>query len=33
VLYGYDQENNAGNGSFRLQTWIYGPFAGLKYSF
>ena len=33
VLYGYDKEENARNGSFRLQQWIYGPFAGFKYSF
>jgi len=33
VLYGYDKQNNAGNGSFRFQSWIYGPFAGFKYSF
>jgi hypothetical protein len=33
VLYGYDEENNAFNGSFRLQQWMYGPFAALKYSF
>ena len=33
VLYAYDKQNNAGNGSFRFQSWIYGPFAGFKYSF
>lgn len=33
VLYGYDKQNNAGNGSFRIQQWVYGPFAGVKYSF
>ena len=34
LLYGYDKEANALNGpSFRLQQWIYGPFAGFKYSF
>ncbi|HKN30420.1 MAG TPA: hypothetical protein VJY34_22065 [Roseiarcus sp.] len=33
VIYGYDKENNAFNGAFRLQQWMYGPFAALKYSF
>ena len=33
VLYGYDKENNAFNGAFRLQQWMYGPFAALKYRF
>ncbi len=33
VLYGYDKDENARGGSFRMQEWIYGPFAGLKYSF
>lgn len=33
VIYAYDKEENAANGSFRLQQWMYGPFAALKYSF
>ena len=33
VMYGYDKDENARGGSFRLQEWIYGPFAGFKYSF
>jgi hypothetical protein len=33
VLYTYDKQNNNFNGSFRLQQWMYGPFAALKYSF
>jgi hypothetical protein len=33
VMYGYDKDENARGGSFRLQQWIYGPFAGFKYSF
>lgn len=33
VMYGYDKDENARGGSVRLQQWIYGPFAGFKYSF
>jgi hypothetical protein len=33
VLYVYDKQDNAANGSFRFQSWIYGPTAGLRYSF
>jgi hypothetical protein len=33
VVYLYDKQNNAGNGSFRFQSWIYGPTAGFRYSF
>lgn len=33
VLYTYDKQNNAFNGSFRLQQWMYGPYAALKISF
>ena len=33
VLYAYDKQNNAGNGSFRLQQWMYGPYVGAQYSF
>jgi hypothetical protein len=33
VLYVYDKQNNSGNGSFRFQSWIYGPTAGFRYSF
>jgi hypothetical protein len=33
VLYTYDKQNNAANGSFRYQAWMYGPFAAIKYSF
>ena len=34
VLYTYEKQNNASNnGSFRLQEWMYGPYAALKYSF
>ncbi len=33
VLYAYEKQNNAANGSFRIQQWMYGPFAALKYSF
>jgi hypothetical protein len=33
VLYAYDKQNNAANGSFRIQHWMYGPFAALKCSF
>ena len=33
VLYFYDKQNNAANGSFRFQSRIYGPTAGFRYSF
>jgi hypothetical protein len=34
VLYSYEkQDTGAGDQSFRLQQWLYGPFAGFKYSF
>jgi hypothetical protein len=33
VLYAYERQNNAANGSFRIQQWMYGPFAAIKYSF
>ena len=33
VLYAYRKDDNAANGSFRLQQWMYGPFAALKHSF
>ena len=32
VLYTYDKQNDP-NGSFRLQQWMYGPFAAIKYGF
>jgi hypothetical protein len=33
VLYLYDKQDTGGNGSFRLQQWMYGPYASIKYSF
>lgn len=33
VLYTYERQNNSFNGSFRLQQWMYGPFAAIKYGF
>jgi hypothetical protein len=34
VLYTYEKQNNAANnGSFRLQQWIYGPYAAIKFGF
>ena len=33
VLYFHDKQNNAGNGSYRFQSWIYGPTAGFRYGF
>jgi hypothetical protein len=33
VLYVYDKQSNAGNGSFRFQSWIYGPTVGFRYGF
>jgi hypothetical protein len=33
VMYAYDKQDNARNGSFRIQQWMYGPFAALKYGF
>ena len=32
MAYGYDKQS-APSGSFRLQEWIYGPYAALKFSF
>ena len=33
VLYAYEKQNNAAGGSYRLQQWMYGPFAALNFSF
>ena len=32
VLYAYDKQN-ASNGSFRMQEWVYGPYVALRFSF
>ena len=29
----YDKENNANNGTFGVQQWMYAPFAALKCDF
>ena len=31
--YIYDKQNNANNGAFGVQQWMYGPFAALKCDF
>ena len=33
VLYTYEKQNTGFERSFRYQQWMYGPFAGFKYSF
>jgi hypothetical protein len=33
VLYIYDKQDSGGNGSFRLQQWMYGQYAAIKYGF
>jgi hypothetical protein len=33
VLYIYEKQDTGVNGSFRLQQWMYGPYAAIKYSF
>ena len=32
MVYGYDKQS-APNGSFRIQEWVYGPYAALKFTF
>ena len=33
VLYTYDQQSSGPNRNYRLQQWMYGPYAALKYGF
>ena len=33
MLYTYDKQNNANNGAFGVQQWMYGPFSALKCDF
>ena len=33
VMYAYDKQDTGFASSFRFQQWMYGPFAGLKYTF
>jgi hypothetical protein len=33
VLYAYERDISGPNRDFRYQSWMYGPFAGFKYSF
>ena len=33
VLYTYDKQDTGGDRSFRLQQWMYGPYAAIKFGF